>query len=391
MGRLEDGRVVFVPFALPGELIEAEIVEEKRGFVRGAFAQVLEESPKRIQARCKHFMECGGCHYQHMTYKDQLEAKSEIVVDQLKRIGGIEDVPIKEIIASDLEWNYRNNVQFHLDKEGRLGFNASRSDKVIPLEECFMMQEELEKLWPVLSFEANSDIKRISLRSGAEGDVMLVIETKSDEALDFSVDFPISAVQLGPDSYYVLSGEDFIQTEIMGRTFRVTANAFFQVNTGTAEKMIGHLLDILPLTNDMTVLDLYCGVGLFSAFIAPKVEHLVGVESHPQAVEDFVVNLDEFENVELYAGRAERVMKGLELKPDLILVDPPRSGMDRHVLDAVAELQPKYLAYISCDPATLARDAKRLISKGFSLTQITPVDMFPQTFHIETVSLWERE
>jgi 23S rRNA (uracil1939-C5)-methyltransferase len=363
MGRLEDGRVAFVP-------------------------AVLEESPKRIEPRCKHYMECGGCHYQHISYQDQLEAKTGIVVEQLQRIGGIEDVPVREIIASDDEWNYRNNVQFHLDKEGKLGFMASRSDMVIPIEECFMMQEELAELWPILSFGRGSGIKRLSLRFGINDESMMVFETYSDEALDFSVDFSINAVQLGPDSYYVLSGNDFINAEILDREFKVTANAFFQVNSGTAGKMVEHLLDILPLQADSKVLDIYCGVGLFSAFIAPKVEHLVGIESHAQAVGDFVDNLNEFENVELFEGRAEEVLKSLEFKPDVILVDPPRSGLDRHVLDAVVELQPKYLAYVSCDPATLARDSKRLISKGYNLKQITPVDMFPQTYHIESISLW---
>jgi 23S rRNA (uracil1939-C5)-methyltransferase len=389
MGRLEDGRVAFVPFVLPGELVEIEVLEDKRGFVRGGLTDVLEESPKRIKSRCKHYMECGGCHYQHISYQDQLEAKTGIVVEQLQRIGGIEEVPVQEIIASDDEWNYRNNVQFHLDKEGKLGFMAGRSDTVIPIEECFMMQKELAELWSTLSFGRGSGIKRISLRLGMNEELMMVFETYSDEALDFSVDFPINAVQLGPDSYYVLSGNDFIHAEISGREFKVTANAFFQVNSGTAGKMVEYLLDIIPLQADSKVLDIYCGVGLFSAFIAPKVEYLVGVESHPQAVDDFVDNLNKFENVELYEGRAEEVLKSLEFKPDVILVDPPRSGLNRHVLDMLVDLNPKLIAYVSCDPSTLARDAKRLISKGYSLKQVTPVDMFPQTFHIETISLWE--
>ena len=388
MGRLEDGRVAFVPFALPGEEIKANIIEDKKGFVRAEFLEVLKRSPQRIEPRCKHYTKCGGCHYQHLSYQEQLEVKTEIVLDALQRIGGLEDISINPIISSDIEWNYRNNVQFHLNQDGVLGFMAGRSDTVVPIEECHLLSEVLTELWPSLALEPNPDIKRVSLRVGQDDDVMLIFETFSDEALEFSVDFPISAVQLGSESYYVLSGDDFIHTEVLGKSFRVTANAFFQVNSSTAEKMVNHLLEILPLDEDMTVLDLYCGVGFFSAFIAPKVSKLIGIESHPQASEDFVFNLDEFDNIELYEGKAKLVMKGLEVNPDIIVVDPPRSGLGRHVLDAIVELAPKHLAYISCDPATLARDAKRLTAKGYSLQQITPIDMFPQTFHIETISLW---
>ena len=224
MGRLEDGRVAFVPFALPDELVEIEINEEKRGFVRGEVKEIIEPSSTRIKPRCTHYMQCGGCHYQHLSYEDQLAAKSEIVVDQLQRIGGIEDVPIKGIIPSENEWNYRNHVQFHLNKDGKLGFMAGRSEQVIPIEECFLMQPALEELWGSFGLEANPEIKRIGLRSGLDGE-MLVFETSTDDALEFSVDFPISAVQLGPNSYYVLSGDDHITKEVLGRQFRVTAHA----------------------------------------------------------------------------------------------------------------------------------------------------------------------
>jgi 23S rRNA (uracil1939-C5)-methyltransferase len=153
--------------------------------------------------------------------------------------------------------------------------------------------------------------------------------------------------------------------------------------------MVQHLLENLPLTPESTVLDIYCGVGLFSAFIAPEVGRLIGIEEHPLAVEDFAMNLDAFDNVEVYEAPAEAVMPQLDIRPDVIIVDPPRAGLALPVLDAIIEMKPGALAYVSCDPSTFARDAKRLRSAGFTLRQITPFDMFPQTYHIETISLWE--
>ncbi|MGD8456820.1 MAG: methyltransferase, partial [Anaerolineales bacterium] len=161
-----------------------------------------------------------------------------------------------------------------------------------------------------------------------------------------------------------------------------------QVNTPVAAKMVEHLLEQLPLTPSTTLLDVYCGVGLFSAFTAPRVGRLIGIESNPNAVDDFAVNLDAFDHVEIYQAPAEEVLPTLEVEADVILVDPPRAGLSREVLDAILKLHPAVLAYVSCDPATLARDAKRLTAGGYTLEHITPFDLFPQTYHIESVSFW---
>jgi 23S rRNA (uracil1939-C5)-methyltransferase len=187
-----------------------------------------------------------------------------------------------------------------------------------------------------------------------------------------------------------MAGSEAVFIAVSGRSFRVSAGSFFQVNTAMAEKMVEHLLQNLSLQTDMTVLDAYCGVGLFSAFLAPRVGQLVGVESSPSAADDFVENLDEFENVTLYEAAAEDVLPVLDLQPDIILVDPPRSGLEPRALDGLLALNPRVLVYISCDPATLGRDAKRLVSAGYSLLKITPFDLFPQTYHIESISFWER-
>ncbi len=183
-------------------------------------------------------------------------------------------------------------------------------------------------------------------------------------------------------------GEDHLAMQVLEREFYVSAGSFFQVNTVMAEKMVTHLLGELPLPAK-TILDVYCGVGLFSAFLAPKCERLIGIELSPSACEDFAVNLDEFDHVELYEGAAEDVISHLEVEQAIVLVDPPRAGVDKRALDGIRALDPPVIAYVSCDPSTLARDAARLIAGGYRLVNVTPFDMFPQTYHIESISLFE--
>jgi 23S rRNA (uracil1939-C5)-methyltransferase len=193
------------------------------------------------------------------------------------------------------------------------------------------------------------------------------------------------------DHTVVMAGNDHIIIRVLDRDFKVSAPSFFQVNTKMAEKMMEHLLSALPVTREDTLLDLYCGVGLFSAFFASRAGRVIGIESSPSACEDFVVNLDEFENVDLYEGDAEEILPGLVRQIGNLpytIVDPPRAGLDRHVTDALIQLGPRVIAYVSCDPSTLARDAKRLIEGGYTLKQVTPFDLFPQTYHIESISIF---
>jgi 23S rRNA (uracil1939-C5)-methyltransferase len=395
MGRLPDGKAVFVPFAVPGETLRVNVVEEKRGYARADLIKVLQPAPSRIQPRCKHFMECGGCHYQHLSYADQLAAKEEVLKDQLIRIGKFDETELatllKPIISGESPWNYRNHVQFHLDADGRLGFQAPRSNRVVPIDECHLPDEAINQIWPRLEVAPIPDLYQVGLRSGDEDELLLVLETDSDEGVDIELDLPIAAVQVGPESMHLLSDQPYFEITADGYTFKVSAGSFFQVNTPVAEKMVAHLLENLPLQPDSLVMDIYCGVGLFSAFIAPEVGRLIGIEENPIAVEDFAVNLDAFDNVEIYEAPAEDVLPGLDMQPDIIVVDPPRAGLATEVLDAIVEIKPAVLAYISCDPSTLARDAKRLRAAGFTLQQITPFDLFPQTYHIETISFWQAD
>lgn len=397
MGRLDDGRAVFVPFGLPGEKVRVRLREEKKNFARGEIIEILEPSKERIIPKCKHFGECGGCHYQNLPYEKHLIVKTEILIDQLKRIGKIENPPVKPMVACPHPWNYRNHVQFHLAEDGKLGYvsplpkgkGAGVRGRVLPITECHLPELQINNLWPQLEFEADTDIERVSIRAGKDDDLMLILESVSPASPELEVEAGISVVHLYEEHTVVIAGNDHVVIRVLDRDFKVSAASFFQVNTGMAEKMVNHLLANLLITQSSTLLDVYCGVGLFSAFFALKCGRVIGIESSESACEDFEINLDEFDNVDLYEGLAEDVIPHLKVKPDVILVDPPRAGVERHALDAIIRLNPQMITYVSCDPSTLARDAGRLINGGYKLRDVTPFDLFPQTYHIESISFFE--
>ncbi len=406
MGRLPDGRAVFVPFGLTGERVRIRLTEEKKNFARGELMEILEPSPDRIAPKCKHFYSpllagegagvrfCGGCHYQNLPYEKQLLAKAEILRDQLMRIGKIENPPVLPMVASPSEWNYRNHVQFHLTEDGKIGFVNATGNAVIPISECHLPEASINSLWRHLQFEPNMDIARVSLRAGADDDLMLLLESDSPETPELEIEADISVVHLFDEHPVVIAGADHHFIRVLDRDFKVSALSFFQVNTPMAEKMVEHLLAEMPVSASDTLLDLYCGVGLFSAFFASRAGRVIGVESSESACEDFAVNLDEFDNVELYEGAAEEILPmlvGQIANLSYIIVDPPRAGLAPRVVDAIRALGPRVIAYVSCDPSTLARDAKRLIQGGYRLRQVTPFDLFPQTYHIEAISIFEKQ
>jgi 23S rRNA (uracil1939-C5)-methyltransferase len=404
MGRLPDpltgtgGLAVFVPFGLPGETVRVRVVFQRKNFARAELLEVLKPSPERIAPRCRHFGVCGGCHYQNLPYPAQLRAKEAILRDQLARIGKIQDPPVLPIVASPVEWNYRNHVQFHLDENGKPGYiGVGHPESVLPISECFLPEAGIDALWPSLEFEAGSPIERVSLRAGMNDSLMVILESDEVEIPELELEADLSVVHLTEDDAIILAGDDYLVIEVLGRPFKVSAASFFQVNTPLAGKMVEHLLATLPVSPASTLLDVYCGAGLFSAFFAPRVAKVIGIESAPSSCEDFAVNLDEFDNVELYEGLAEEILPGLAApngaQPPaqlIAIVDPPRAGLEKAALDALLELGPETLAYVSCDPATLARDAARLIVGGYSLQQVTPFDLFPQTYHIESIAIFTR-
>ena len=392
LGRLPDGRAVFIPFGLPGERVRARLVEEKRGFARAELLDVLDKSSERIKPRCRHFGVCSGCHYQHLSYESQLKAKTEILRDQLQRIGRLENPPLRPMVASPDEWNYGNRVQFHLTDDGKLGFvQAGTIPALIPIAECHLPEQAINDLWPRLEFESATEIELVSLRVGMDEDLMLVLESGTPQMPAFEIEASISVAHVFNENTIVIAGDDHIFMRVLERGFKVSAASFFPMNTRMAGQLVEYLLAKLPVTRSAALLDIDCGVGLFSAFFAPQCRQVVGIESSQSEFEDFAVNLDEFDNVELYHGFAEEILPALIgqiANPVYVLVESP--GLAKAALDAIIGIKPQVIAYVSCDPATLARDAARLISAGYRLDEVAPFDISPQTIHIESIGIFTR-
>ena len=355
---------------------------------------MLEPSPHRVEPPCPHFGagKCGGCHFQHIDYEAQAEFKRDIVVDQLGRVGGLVGVNVRDIIGAAEPWGYRNHVQFSLTRDGRLGFLTADTHDVVPVQECLLLEPLLDELWTALDMEW-PQLHRLSLRCGsATGDLMAIFELDHYEDFDIEVDFPVSCVLLLADGEVaVLMGNPHLEEHVAGRDYRVSAGSFFQVNTGGAEALVSLVRDYLAPTGEETLVDLYCGVGLFGLALADRVGRVLGVEADPSAADDFRHNAQELDHVHLVEGPAKVSLPRVEGPVDLLVLDPPRSGAGRRVVGEIARLAPRRIAYVSCDPATLSRDARYLTEAGFHLEEVQPVDLFPQTYHAEAVALFVPE
>jgi 23S rRNA (uracil1939-C5)-methyltransferase len=389
-GRDDSGRMIFVPYALAGEHVRVEIYEDHKRWARARLLEVLAGSPERITPRCRHFTECGGCHYQHMPYATQLRIKSEILHSQLERLGGFQDPNVEATVPSPSVWNTRNHIQFSLTSNGQLGFKAAGSNRVIAIEECHLPEPPLVDLWPRLDLEAVPGVTRVALRAGVEEECMILLHGQGNPEVEVEIDLPASIVWLGPGGAAVLAGEGYLVFEVLGRPFKVSATSFFQVHTDLAGELVRRAVKALAIQPGDTVFDLYAGVGLFSAFLAQEGAKVVAVEESPWACADFETNLMQFDGVELYEAAVEIALPSIPSQPDAVLVDPPRAGISQEALQRLIELAPPRLVYVSCDTATLARDGQRLSGAGYHLERATPIDLFPQTYHIETLSVWQR-
>ncbi len=418
-GRDESGRVVFVPYGIAGEQVAVEIIEAKKGYARARLIEVLQPSPARIVPRCPHFgppalprspiplsaprsdrepenagnMErgCGGCQWQHIAYEAQLRFKADIVREQFARIGKIPEAPVRETIAMSEPWDYRNNVQFHVDGEGRLCFRAWESHRLVPIKVCYIQHPLVYEMFKTMELEG-ADYNGVTLRAGTRtGQKMILLEGRDEEPPEISVDEPISIVYLTPQGDEIpLVGREAIHEELHGQLFRISPQSFFQVNTAMAERLVELVQAYLAPRPADVLLDAFGGVGTFGLLLAARVARVIEIESSPSAVEDARANAVELTNVELHEGQVEEVLPKLKAHIDIAVADPPRAGIAPRALDALIAQAPRTVAYVSCDPATLARDARRLVDGGYRLVEVQPVDMFPQTYHIESVSRFER-
>ena len=371
-----EGRVVFAPFVLPGERIRVHAEQEKPGLVRARTLEVLEPAPERVAAPCAVFGRCGGCHYQHAPYEYQLAAKRDILADQLRRLGKMEP-PERIAVAVGEPWGYRNRAQLHID--GRhIGYRQAGSHRLCEVKQCPVASPKINETihalagmlhnprWPrfVRSLEIFTDEQQVQLN---------VLDSDHPVAKRF---FDWCAAEIPA----LVEGALDYQGQ-----FRVSRHSFFQVNRFLLDRLVEVALEG---AEGETALDLYAGVGLFSLALARGFKEVTAVESGSGAVRDLQFNAERAALANLRAEQrtAEEYLQKLERAPDYVLLDPPRAGLGKVVVRRLAELRPRQLTIVSCDPATLARDLAGLVAAGYRVERMTLVDLFPQTYHLETVA-----
>ena len=430
IGHTEDGYTVFVKDALPGDQVRTKLMKCKKQYAVGRLMEIVSPSADRVEPRCKKARVCGGCQIQELSYEKQLAFKEDKVRNNLIRIGGIENPPMEPIIGMEDPWRYRNKAQFPVgrNKEGRIiaGFYAGRTHAIIPVEnnDCLLGREvNAQILNTVLSHMEQYDIepydeatgtglvRHVLIRCGFTSRQIMVClvlngrklpgeEALADRLMEIpgmtsimiNVNMENTNVILG-DQVRTVRGQSYITDSIGDIAFQISPLSFYQVNPVQTEKLYSKTLEYAGLTGEETVWDMYCGIGTISLFLAKKAKKVYGVEIIPDAIEDARRNakLNGIENAEFFVGKSEDVLpeqyEKHQIKADVIVVDPPRKGCDRAVLDTMLKMQPKRIVYVSCDSATLARDVKLLTEGGYHLDRAVAVDQFCHSSHVETVVL----
>lgn len=384
----DNGRPIFVQGALPGETVRAALTVDKDRFAHAYVVEVIEASSERISPRCPHYGPCGGCHYQHVAYEEQLRAKQLVVQDQLQRIGGLKDVHILPVLPSPEPWEYAQEAAFSPTAVGNLGYWSPRQREVMPIESCPITRPRIMTLFNDVDLDL-PQLRKLTLRLDSEEEMLAALEVQDVEAPQLETDFPVSVAIVLPDKTAAsLIGDHYLLYEIKNRAFRVSPGCFFQPNLPMAEKLVETVLDFATLTGGEQLLELYSGVGMLTAFLAEGAFEVTAVEVNSDAVADLTVNLDDLNNVSLYHGLVEELLLSIDKKPDVLVVDPGHSGLAKPVIPQIASLAPGRIVYVGSDLARMARDSKALTDAGFTLVKVQPLDMRPQTYHVDTVSLW---
>lgn len=394
IGRLE-GFTYFVEGALPGEEVQAEICEKKRSFARARLIALRSTSTHRVKPPCSVFGKCGGCQLMHLEYAQQLEAKRVRVRDALQRIGKFQDVVVLPCIPSPLPLAYRNKIQLSVGKNGSLALYTHQTHDRVEIEKCHIHCALGEKaLHHIRHLLKTTPLTQIIVKSAIRTQEVLVIlvteqgriPTTLAQALTKAMPEIKGVIQKTDAQFYTLTGQSWIEEKLCGLSFKISPASFLQVNIPQAEQVYAKVIELLELTDDQVVLDAYCGVGTLSLILAQHAKKVIGIESVPEAVLDARENAqrNQIENATFICGRAETSIDGLQ-QLDSAVLNPPRIGCEQHLLKKIIELRPKRIVYISCDPATLARDLQILCNQGYFLDTVQPFDMFPQTAHVECV------
>ena len=427
-----DGYVIFVPGGLPGDRVQARLVQARPNFGRATIETIDRPSPDRVEAPCPYFGRCGGCRLQHLAYPAQLRFKEKQVRDGLERIGGLDPSCVRPIIGAPELYGYRNKMEFTIarDADGRpvVGLHETgRYDAILDTERCLLQSDLLnailaevrtfirERRLSIYDQETGDGLLRfLMLREGkTKGEAMVNVVTASAHfplarelaaalrerfpqiaAVVQNVNTQKAAVAVGQEEH-LLAGRDTIQEIVAGLTFQISANSFFQTNTQQAERLFQLVLDLCELRGPETVFDLYSGTGAITLLLAQRARAIYGIEVGSPAIEDAVRNAraNGIENVRFLQGEVRHVLPDLYrkgIRPDVVVADPPRAGLHPKAVGSLATLGPQRIVYVSCNPSTLARDLALLIERGYAVDVVQPIDMFPHTPHIEAAARLSR-
>lgn len=386
------GMIVFVPKALVGEKVRVRITEIKKNFARGKIVEVIEASSKRCESMCPYYDECGGCNLRHQDSKENLRFKKEKVETALKKIGKL-DVKVDDVLPSFKEDNYRNKVSFKVE-DNRIGFYGEGTYQLIDIDYCLLAQNEINDALTVIRNylkENNNEIKSITIKFGnAMNELLIDIYSLNDKDIEI-IDYLTTNIKNLKTIIYndkIVYGTGYIKEISNGLMFNVSSKSFFQVNGTQAEKLYETAINLAKLNKDDVVLDLYCGTGTITSIVAGHAKKVIGIEIVEDAIIDAKENLkiNNINNVQFICGDAAKEITKIKENVNVIFVDPPRKGVDRKAIAVMKKLLPKKIVYISCNPVTMARDLSYL-SDLYEVKKVMPVDMFPNTAHVECVSL----
>lgn len=389
IGRIGN-KVIFVPNSLTKEIVDVDITLEKKNFYEGVATKILKSSNLRIEPICPHFNECGGCQLLNVSYEQTLKFKEQKVSEIIKKYLPI-DIKINPIIKSDDYLYYRNKVTFQVDNN--IGFYKNKSNELVPIETCYICDKKINKIYEFI--KKNVDVKclnQVIIRKSRNTDESMVIfKTKYDVNKEKIINVLSNVV----DSIYIndklICGKEKIEEQLSNYKFNISPTAFFQVNTNQAEKLYNKAIEYANISPEDLVLDLYCGTGTIGILASKYAKKVIGIELNKQAVYDANENkkLNNIQNVEFYAGDVGSILNKHNYKPDVIIVDPPRAGLNHLAISQILKIKPKKLIYISCDIMTLTRDLKILMD-SYNIVELTPVDMFPMTSHVEAITILDR-
>ncbi len=369
-----EGAPVVVSGGLPGEVVIAEVQKKFPERIATIVSQVLEPAAERIEPECKYFLVCSGCQWQHVSYGHQLQLKRERVQREVDKYENLSGVEVDLTVESEKRLGYRNHGRFTIGKyedAGQVGYKNAVTRRFVRVEECLLMDQKVNDTIGLVQDKMDGQTQ-MSIRVGSNTDSMLVQPRMSISGLN------------------LVTGEQHYEEEVRGSRFRVTASSFFQVNTGQLSRAVDEVRDLLQLDGSEVMVDAYCGVGVFAVLVSPYVKRMVGIEESASAIEDANLNLSDVTNVEFIEGKTEHVLAEWSDadRVDVLLLDPPRVGCHPDVLESVKKLKPEKVLMVSCEPAAMARDLDLLCEGGmYRLKTLRPVDMFPQTRHVETISL----